>query len=95
MSRGKPFIIFVPDTDDPEIEKSYTDDYIRLISRMKYNEFNFENICYNVEETVEKIIYYIKHNFNLEKSLKKFYDTFDFEYGNNTNKFIEYLLQME
>lgn len=95
MSRGKPYIIFVPDTDDPEIEKSYTDDYIRLISRMKYNEFNFENICYNVEETVEKIIYYIKHNFKLEKSLKKFYDTFDFEYGNNTNKFIEYLLQME
>ena len=95
MTRGKPFIIFVPDTDDPEIEKSYTDDYIRLISRMKENEFNFKNICNNTDETVNKIIYYIKNNFKLEKKLKKFYDEFQFDYGNNTNQFIDYLLKMK
>lgn len=34
MYRRKPFILFVPDGNDPKIKNIYSDDYIKLINDM-------------------------------------------------------------
>ena len=58
---------------------------------MKNGTIIFENKYTNLNETINKIIYYINNNFNLEPKLVKFYDSFGFKNGSNINIFIEYL----
>ena len=45
MYRDKPFIIYIPDSDDPENINIYSDDYIQLIDRMNNGTFKIENKC--------------------------------------------------
>ena len=89
--RRKPFIIYLPDGNDPNIKELYKPDYYHLINSMKNGTLQFENVYFNINETVNKIIYYIHNKFKLEKRLEKFYDSFSFKKVNNINKFIEYL----
>ena len=89
--RRKPYIIYIPDSNDPLIETKYTLDYYKLIKDMKNNIFKFENKFFTIEEVINKIIYYINNNFKLERNIKKFYDSFEFKHENSINKFIEYL----
>ena len=91
MYRRKPFVIYIPDANDPEIINIYKPDYYELIKSMKNGTIYFENKYFNINETINKIIYYINNNFNLDSKLEKFYDEFGFKSGNNINKFIEYL----
>ena len=95
MYREKPFVIYVPDSNDPNITDVYTDDYIQLIDRMNNGTFKTANKCNSVEETVNKIIYYIKNKFEIDDNLKKYFKYFNFIKGNNIGKFIKYLLSLE
>ena len=90
MYRRKPFVIYIPDADDPEIINIYKSDYYGLIKSMKNGTIVFENKYTNLNETINKIIYYINNKFNLEPKLENFYDSFGFKNGNNINIFIEY-----
>ena len=92
MTRGKPFVIYVPDSEDEKIKTIYTKDYIRLIENMKNDVITFKNKCKTIGETIDKIVNYINNDFKLEPDLKKFYDSFNFKIQNNTNEFIEYLI---
>ena len=95
MYRNKPFIIYLPDGDDPLIDQLYTPDYINLIKRMNNREFNIANICNNVEETVDKIIYYIKNKYQIDGELKQFFDYIGLKNeGSNIQKFIDYLTSL-
>lgn len=95
MYRDKPFIIYLPDGDDPLINQLYTSDYIDLIKRMNNREFNISNICNTVEETVDKIIYYIKNKFQIDGELKKFFDYIGLKHeGSEIQKFIDYLTSL-
>ena len=89
--RRKPIIIYAPDIDDPKINDIYLDCYYNTLMLLKNNTFNFKNLYLNVDETINKIIYYIKNNFKIEKKLEKFYDSFKLKRGKNINKFINYL----
>ena len=89
--RKKPYIIYIPDSNDPLIENKYTLDYYKLIKDMKNNIIKFENKFFTIEEVIKKIIYYINNNFELEKKLKIFYDSFKFKHQNSINQFIKYL----
>ena len=91
MYRGKPFIIFIPDSDDKNIEQLYDDDYCNIINSLKNDSIPFENKCFNVRDVIKKIKYYIKNNFELDSRLKDFYETFNINHKNNINTFIEYL----
>ena len=91
MYRRKPFIIYVPDSNDKDYKKLYRKDYIYLIDSMNKGLFQLENQCYNVNQTVEKIIYYINNNFELDSQLIKIYENFGLKSGNNIEKFINYL----
>ena len=94
MSREKPFVIYVPDENDIQIYKIYTDDYIRLIEDFKKGKIQFANKCNNIQKTVKKIITYINNDFQLDTKLKQFYKSFNFKTTNNTNEFIDYLINL-
>ena len=89
--RRKPFIIYIPDVNDPNITDIYKEDYYQLINSLKNGTIYFENKFFDIKSTVEKIIYYIKNNFNIDKKLIQFYDSFELKLGPNINNFINYL----
>ena len=89
--RRKPFIIYIPDANDPDIKNIYDDDYFQLIESLKNDTIYFENKFFNINSVIEKIIYYINNNFTIENNLIKFYDSFELNQDANINKFIKYL----
>ena len=89
--RRKPFIIYIPDANDREIEHIYQRAYYELIQSLKNDTIYFENKFFNITGVINKIIYYIDNNFILDDKLEKFYDTFEFRKGNNTIEFIKYI----
>ena len=91
MYRRKPYIIYIPDVNDPNIKDIYTKDYYELIESIKNDTIYFENKYFNINEAVNKIIYYINNNFNLDEKLEKLYDNFGFKKENYTDNFIYYL----
>ena len=93
--RKKPYIIFIPDANDPTIEKLYTKNYVNLIQLIKNGTIKFENKYFYVNDTVNKIIYYINQNFEIESSLNKFYEKISLKEGNNIFKFVEYIKNMK
>ena len=92
MYQKKPYIMFIPDIDDPNIDKYYSKEYSELINALKLDKFEFLNKCYNINQAIDKIIYYyIKNGFQIESKLNDFYESFNLTCGNNTMKFINYL----
>ena len=94
MYRNKPFIIYFPDFDEPNIDKIYSKNYFYVIRRIKENRFGFKNVFFNINDTVNKIIYYVKNNFIVENKLKPLYKSFIPERGESIPKFIKYLKKL-
>ena len=94
MYRRKPFILYVPDGNDPEIKKIYTDDYINLINDMNQKKFKVENLVFTVKETIDKMISYIDNDFAIDEKLKKYFEVFGIKKGNNIDTFIDYLTNL-
>ena len=95
MYRRKPFILFVPDGNDPKINTIYTNDYIKLIKNMNKKKFKVENLFFSVREIVNKIISYINNNFALDEKLIKYFELFGLKKGNNIDAFINYLTNLK
>ena len=95
ICRKKPFIIYIPDANDPQIKNIYKKNYFNTIELFKKKSFNFVNKFFELHDAIKKSIYYINNNFKLEEKIKKFYKKFSFENGNNTKKFIEYLEKLK
>ena len=57
--------------------------------------FIYINKHNNTEQVINKIIYYIDNNFELESNIKDFYDSFEFKCGNNTQSFIDYIINLK
>ena len=91
MYRNKPFIIFIPDANDKNIDDLYDYDYSNVINGLKNDSIKFENKVFNVENAVKKIKYYIKNDFHLDLKLKSFYKKFNLNHKQNINRFIAYL----
>ena len=91
MAKKKPYIIFIPDSEDQNISYIYTEMYCNIINSLKNGTINFKNRFFKVSDTVKKIIYYINHNFVLESKMEKFYSKFNLIGGNNTKDMINYL----
>ena len=91
MYRQKPFIIFIPDSNDKNLYKIYDDDYLNVINSLKNGSVEFENKFFKIEDVIKKIEYYISNDFKLDEKLRNFYKTFKLNDKNNINRFIEYL----
>lgn len=88
---NKPFVMYIPDGNDNSINKFYKENYINLINALKNGTIDFMNKYFDINQTVDKIIYYINNNYQLDEKLIEFYKTFNLTCGNNTMKFINYL----
>ena len=93
--RNKPFIIYIPDANDPQNKEIYTNEYYELIELLKNDTIYFENKFFYINETVNKIIYYINNNFILDSKLIDFYDSFGFKRENSIDKLINYLKNLK
>ena len=89
--QNKPFVMFIPDSEDPTINKLYNWEYIKLIKDLKGGLIDFRNIFFSINQVVNKIKYYINNDFKVEENLNEFYENFNLTCGNNTIKFINYL----
>ena len=89
--RRKPIVIYIPDANDSNIVNLYEQGYYDIINGLKNGSTYFENKFFDVDAAVDKIIYYIKNDFQLESNLIKFYDELGLNTTNNTMKFVDYL----
>ena len=89
--RKKPFVLFIPDSNDPLLEENYITQYIDVIKGLKNDSIYFKNKYFNVKDTINKVIYYMNRDFIIEPEIKKFYDEFNLTGKNNTNNFINYI----
>ena len=87
----KPLILFIPDGEDPNLSSLYNHDYYETISKIKKGEIYLYEVFYDYKKVVDKIIYYIKSGFKLEKGKYKFYESFKLKNRYNTEKFINYI----
>jgi CDP-glycerol glycerophosphotransferase (TagB/SpsB family) len=94
--RRKPFIIFIPDYNDTLINDNYKKYYIELIQSIKNGTIEFENKLFDIDSVVNKIIFYLKNNFQLDEKLIKFYDSLNIKRkANNINEFIDYIKNLK
>ena len=91
MYQKKPFVMFIPDSNDPNIDSFYIQNYYELIKNLKEGSIDFMNKYFSINQVVDKIIYYINNNFKVEKDINDFYKSFNLTCGNNTIKFINSL----
>ena len=91
MARKKPFIIYIPDCEDPDLYYIYNMYYYNIINNLKNGSIKFENVFFNIKNAINKIIYYVNNNFKLDLKLKQFYKQFNLFGGNNTSNFIKYV----
>ena len=87
----KPTIIYIPDYDDTLININYKKTYYELIQLMKNGTILFENQFFNIDLVINKIIFYLKNNFKLDKKLEIFYDSLNLAQNNNIYEFIKYI----
>ena len=92
--RRKPYILYIPEAQDSKIKENYWRRCYEIINNFKNNKFEFENIYFDLNSTINKIIYYIQNDFQLESKLKRFYDEFNFTRVNIMDDFINYLLKL-
>ena len=90
--RRKPFILSIPEAKDPDIKNIYDKNYYEIINLLINGKISFENKYLELNDVINKIIYYINNNFTLEKNMKRFYDSFGFRKKNNIIEFINYII---
>ena len=88
--RKKPYIIYIPDSEDINLQNIYSDSYYDKIKLLK-NGSIFKNRFFKTKDTIDKIIYYINNNFVLEPEMKHFYKYINLNKGKNIDNFINYL----
>ena len=89
--RRKPYIIYIPDIEDPLNQENYKPECYDVIQSIKNGTIEIENKFFNINETIDKIIDYINNDFKLDKTLKEYYDSFGFKNEKGLDKFVEYL----
>ena len=94
--QDKPFVLYIPDSDDTTINDLYSQEYLDIIYGLKNDSIYFENKFYDINDVVNKLVYYINNNFKIEEKIKKFCDYFGFKKNNhNIDKLIDYLKLLE
>ena len=92
----KPFILYIPDANDPMIEHIYTKSYFDIINGLKNGSIYSENIFLDLQSTIDKIIFYINNDFKIDIKLKHFFKYFNFKFKNtnHTISLINYLKKL-
>ena len=89
--RRMPFIIYIPDANESNIELIYDKNYYELIQSLKNGTINFINQYFEVKKAINKIIFYIYNEFHLESKFENFYNNFNLKKENSSKLFINYI----
>ena len=87
----KPLILFIPDGLDPNLMYIYNKEYYETITKIIKGFIYLYEVFIDLNEVVNKTIYYIKNDFVVEKEKLKFYRQFKLRDKGNTKKFIKYI----
>ena len=87
----KPLILFIPDGLDPNLMYIYNKEYYETITKIIKGFIYLYEVFIDLNEVVNKTIYYIKNDFIVEKEKLKFYQQFNLSDKGNTKKFIKYI----
>ena len=91
----KPLILYIPDALDINLKDKYILDYYEVITKIKKGMIYLFEIFFNLNDVINKILYYIKNDFVLEKEKLKYYNEFRFKNKGNTKKFIRYIKMLK
>ena len=91
----KPLILYLPDGLDSDLQDIYTEQYYETINKIKNGTIYLNEVYLDFDKVVNKIIYYIKNGFYLEKEKLEFYKKFRLTNKGNTRKFIKYLMSLK
>ena len=91
----KPLILYIPDALDNNLKELYEKEYYETILKLKNGTIYLYELFLNLNEVIDKIIYYIKNDFSLEDKKLEFYNQFNLDNQNNTIKFINYLRKLK
>jgi CDP-glycerol glycerophosphotransferase (TagB/SpsB family) len=87
----KPFILYIPDSNEPKLESIYVQPYYDIINGLKNGTIYFENKIFDINKAVKKIIYYLDNDFKLDNKLNNFFNNFNFQGKNYTISLINYI----
>ena len=59
--KRKPFVLYIPDGNDPIIESLYSKPYFDIINGLKNDSIYFENKFFDLDKVIDKIIFYINN----------------------------------
>ena len=91
----KPLILYIPDALDTNLKDKYLFDYYETIMKIKKGMIYLYEIFFDLNDVINKIIYYIVNDFALEKEKLKYYNEFKFKNKGNTNKFLRYIKNLK
>ena len=91
----KPLILFIPDGLDNNLKEIYEKEYYETILKLKNGTIYLYELFLNINDVINKIVYYIKNDFSLEYKKLEFYNQFNLDNQNNTIKFINYLKKLK
>ena len=91
----KPLILYIPDALDANLKDLYISDYYETIYKLKNGLFYLFEIFFNLNEVIQKILYYIENNFVVEREKMNFYNEFNFKNEGNTKSFIKYIRMLK
>ena len=91
----KPLILYIPDGLDTNLGNIYIRNYYETINKIINGEIYLGKVFLDLDETIDKIIYYVKKDFVLEDKIKKFYNIFNLKNYGNTKKFINYIKRLK
>ena len=91
----KPLILYIPDALETDLKEIYSTEYYETITNLVNGIPYLSEIFLELEDVINKIIYYIQNNFMLENEKLSFYEEFGLRSGDNTRKFINYIKALD
>ena len=91
----KPLILYIPDGLETYLKDIYSKDYYETITNLVRGMPYLYEIILELEDVINKIIYYIQNDFVLEKEKLSFYKEFGLRSGDNTRRFLNYIKMLD
>ena len=91
----KPLILYIPDALEPDLKDIYSKEYYETITNLVKGIPYLSEIILEIEDVINKIIYYIQNDFSLESEKLSFYKEFGLKSGDNTRRFLNYIKMLD
>ncbi len=85
MFQNKPVLFYLLDKNEPNAHPQDKND----MAKFDYKKYILPNVCFEEDEVIEKIKYYVENNFELEPENKEKYNKFFYTKENIRQKLIE------